>query len=290
MANLQETESETVYVKQKQYKRNNKTIAQLKILRDFKCQICGTKIKKKNGEFYIEAAHIIPKREKGCEVPKNILILCPNHHKEFDFGDRSIIHHTEKEIEFYQKQLKTTQELGDKSGISIAVGNMAIVYHKQGNYEKAMECYERAIEIAYDLNLKQYLPYHFFGEANSLYQMQQYDKAKECIKECYNAAKEIDDKEHILSSNILKEKINFKLSENPSIKLKSIQNKKNMLEAEKKEENIANLNYEIALMLHKLKKDNSEYKKKAISIFKKLYKKTPKVDYKNKIEELEKLR
>ncbi|RLD55452.1 MAG: HNH endonuclease [Bacteroidetes bacterium] len=100
LSNLKETETETVYVNQKTYKRDNKTIAQLKIIRDFKCQICETKITKKNGDFYIEAAHIKPKHKKGRETPDNILILCPNHHKEFDYGDRKIIQHSKEQIEF----------------------------------------------------------------------------------------------------------------------------------------------------------------------------------------------
>ena len=100
LLNIKETEPETVLVKQKIYKRDNKTIAQLKIIRDFKCQICGTKILKKNGDYYIEAAHIKPKHKKGPETSENILILCPNHHKEFDYGDRIIIKHTKKQIEF----------------------------------------------------------------------------------------------------------------------------------------------------------------------------------------------
>jgi len=100
LSNIKETEPETVYVNQKTYKRDNKTIAQLKIIRDFKCQICETKISKKNGDFYIEAAHIKPKHKKGRETPENILILCPNHHKEFDYGNREIIQHSKNQVEF----------------------------------------------------------------------------------------------------------------------------------------------------------------------------------------------
>ena len=68
--------------------------------RDYKCQICGTAIRKKDGGYYVEAAHIKMKSKKGPETLDNLLILCPNHHKEFDYGDREIIKHTEKEISF----------------------------------------------------------------------------------------------------------------------------------------------------------------------------------------------
>ena len=100
LRNLKPTDPEEVTINSKSFKRDNKTIALIKILRDFKCQICSTTIKKKDGTFYVEAAHIEPKHRKGRETPDNILLLCPNHHKEFDFGDRNILQHDKDKINF----------------------------------------------------------------------------------------------------------------------------------------------------------------------------------------------
>ena len=100
LRNLKPTDPEEVVVHHKTYKRDNKTIAQLKILRDFKCQICDTYILKKDGSKYIEAAHIEAKHKKGRETPDNIILVCPNHHKEFDYGERIIKKHTRDMIEF----------------------------------------------------------------------------------------------------------------------------------------------------------------------------------------------
>ena len=91
LKNVKTTDSEQVEVHGKVYKRDNKTIAQLKIVRGHKCQICGLTIKKKDGSLYIEAAHITPKKQKGTELPNNIILLCPNHHKEFDLGKKEIL-------------------------------------------------------------------------------------------------------------------------------------------------------------------------------------------------------
>ena len=91
---------ELVEIRGKQYKRDNKSIVELKILRDFKCQICGFTIFKKDNSYYIEAAHITKKRHKGPETPDNILILCPNHHKEFDLGNKEIIERTKEKMVF----------------------------------------------------------------------------------------------------------------------------------------------------------------------------------------------
>lgn len=100
LENLQETDPIEITVNHKTYKRDNKTVAQIKILRDFKCQICSTTILKKDGSKYIEAAHIKAKHRKGRETLDNILLLCPNHHKEFDYGKLEILNHNKAEIEF----------------------------------------------------------------------------------------------------------------------------------------------------------------------------------------------
>jgi 5-methylcytosine-specific restriction protein A len=100
LKNLKLTDPIDVIINSKTYKRDNRTIAQIKFLRNFKCQICTTSIMKKDGTMYIEAAHIEPKNRKGRETPDNILLLCPNHHKEFDLGDRIILSHNKEKVKF----------------------------------------------------------------------------------------------------------------------------------------------------------------------------------------------
>lgn len=99
-------EPEEVIIKHKTYKRDNKTIAQIKLVRNYQCQICKTSILKKDGKFYVEAAHIQPKSKKGCETPENIILLCPNHHKEFDFGKVEILTHDKNTLEFIMNDIK----------------------------------------------------------------------------------------------------------------------------------------------------------------------------------------
>jgi len=100
LSNVKAEDSKYVTVMQKVYKRDNDTIAKLKKLRKFRCQICGVKIPIRNGGFYIEGAHIVSKSNMGNELPGNILILCPNHHKEFDLAERVIHSRTEDHIKF----------------------------------------------------------------------------------------------------------------------------------------------------------------------------------------------
>lgn len=92
--------SEKVEINHKAYKRNNKSIALIKKLRGFKCQICEKSIQKKNGDYYVEAAHINPKKNNSSESQSNIILLCPNHHKEFDLGNTKVLNKTPEHIEF----------------------------------------------------------------------------------------------------------------------------------------------------------------------------------------------
>lgn len=97
---LNSIDSEYVNVNGKRLKRDQLAISLIKQNRGFKCQICEISIKKRNGELYVEGAHIKPKNRGGNELPQNILVLCPNHHKEFDYGNRVVIEHNEDLIKF----------------------------------------------------------------------------------------------------------------------------------------------------------------------------------------------
>ncbi len=82
------------------FTRDRSTVAKLKILREFRCQICGVRIVKRDGSYYAEGAHIKPKHSGSPETPDNIIILCPNHHKEFDLGKRVVVEHNSEYIRF----------------------------------------------------------------------------------------------------------------------------------------------------------------------------------------------
>jgi len=77
-------------------RKDTKIINAIKGAAHFKCQFpnCGHQIKKKDGSFYIEVAHIKPVCKNGQSILGNLLVLCPNHHKEFDYGNVSITEQT----------------------------------------------------------------------------------------------------------------------------------------------------------------------------------------------------
>jgi hypothetical protein len=81
-------------------RKDTRMIKAIKEAAKYKCQFpgCGHQIRKKDGSFYIEVAHISPVKENGKSILGNLVVLCPNHHKEFDYGDRTITNQTENEL------------------------------------------------------------------------------------------------------------------------------------------------------------------------------------------------
>ncbi|WP_083804184.1 HNH endonuclease [Oceanithermus profundus] len=68
-------------------KRDTAIIARLKSLYEYQCQICGLRIRLQD-RYYCEAHHLRPLGEphSGPDIEDNIIIVCPNHHVQLDYG------------------------------------------------------------------------------------------------------------------------------------------------------------------------------------------------------------
>jgi len=74
-------------------RRDTQIVRLLKSIAGYRCQFpnCGVGISKKDGSLYVEVAHITPIASGGTSTLGNLLVLCPNHHKEFDLGELTIV-------------------------------------------------------------------------------------------------------------------------------------------------------------------------------------------------------
>ena len=79
-------------------RKDSKIVELCKKVYENKCQFpdCNSQVLTKNGNNYVEVAHIKPVKKGGQSVIGNLVVLCPNHHKEFDFGDLKILKQSEK--------------------------------------------------------------------------------------------------------------------------------------------------------------------------------------------------
>ena len=68
--------------------RDTKLAEMAKELYDYRCQLCGDRRESRDGSAYAEAHHVKPLGEPHCgpDTAANLLVLCPNHHADFDYG------------------------------------------------------------------------------------------------------------------------------------------------------------------------------------------------------------
>lgn len=99
--------------------RNRKLVNELKNIHEFRCQICGQRISKGSEpiEFYCEVHHLKTLSENSDEnldVIGNLIVVCPNHHIEFQYNaiaidpedEETIIHIMGDENPYHGESLK----------------------------------------------------------------------------------------------------------------------------------------------------------------------------------------
>ena len=89
---LDQEESDAVVerrtVERREQKRDRRKAVRLKRRYKNSCQFCETRLQVGDGRFYSEAAHIrgLGEPHNGPDTMANMLVLCPNHHLQFDRG------------------------------------------------------------------------------------------------------------------------------------------------------------------------------------------------------------
>lgn len=68
--------------------RNTPMVRALKERYGHACQVCGETRRRRPGEGYAEGHHVRPlgRPHDGPDAESNLLVLCPNHHADFDYG------------------------------------------------------------------------------------------------------------------------------------------------------------------------------------------------------------
>nr|WP_315476241.1 HNH endonuclease [uncultured Undibacterium sp.] len=68
--------------------RDTPLARKIKRLHKNKCQLCSTAVMLASGETYAEAHHIMPlgRPHNGPDIAENIIVVCPNHHVQLDYG------------------------------------------------------------------------------------------------------------------------------------------------------------------------------------------------------------
>lgn len=102
--------------------RDQSTVTELKSLYDDRCQLCGARLASGDGTGYSEVHHVRPlgTPHTGPDDHHNMLVLCPNHHADFDNGvlrvdptDLSIEHPYDSDVDGEHLTVKPEHELSE---------------------------------------------------------------------------------------------------------------------------------------------------------------------------------
>ncbi len=116
--------------------RDTTITRELKLIYKNKCQICGKTVILYNRN-YSEAHHIKPlgNPHNGADTVENILILCPNHHVEFDYGAIAIDPITMSLIHFDKNNEIHGRPLFLKPGH--VINKACLKYHLENIFKRA---------------------------------------------------------------------------------------------------------------------------------------------------------
>jgi len=131
--------------------RDTKITTELKQKYEHRCQICGERITIFDGKqikYYCEAHHLKPLAQihDGPDIKENIIILCPNHHVEFDYGviaidpnDSQTIVHKDKNNQYNERKIESKHTIAAeflKYHFDLFIGKIKDVNEKMSDYLK----------------------------------------------------------------------------------------------------------------------------------------------------------
>jgi predicted HNH restriction endonuclease len=110
--------------------RERDIVRQLKRLYNDTCMICGDRRLQAPDEGYSQVHHLMPLGEPhdGPDIPENVIVVCPNHHEDFEHGMLTIDPQT-LEIEHNYEDYISGQRLQTKGDHEIGAEYLA--YHNQ---------------------------------------------------------------------------------------------------------------------------------------------------------------
>ena len=106
-----------------------------------------------------------------------------------------------KAIECYKKSLQISTEIGDRSGMATNNGNLGNVYLKLGEYQKAIEYFDKGLEISAEIGDRSGIASKNGSLGNAYYKLGEFEKAIEYYEIGLGISTKIGDQSAIASYN-----------------------------------------------------------------------------------------
>ncbi|CAH3142350.1 unnamed protein product, partial [Porites evermanni] len=99
-----------------------------------------------------------------------------------------------KAIEYHQRHLKISKEVGDRAGEGKAYGNLGIAYHSLGDFQKAIEYHERHLKISKEVGDRAGEGKAYGNLGNAYHSLGDFQKAIEYHERDLKISKEVGDR------------------------------------------------------------------------------------------------
>jgi serine/threonine protein kinase/tetratricopeptide (TPR) repeat protein len=187
----------------------------------------------------------------------------------------------------YEEDLKISEQACNKAGISIAAGNIGSVYKETNDLEKALAWYDRAIAIGRELQMKFYLADYCVNRAEILLSLDRVEEARVSHQEGISAAESVRRKEYVFKARVLEAGIEYASALGAQ---REVLARLEVLLAQSADpEEQADLHYaawQMPVLGPAGTARREEHRRKALTLYRKLYEKTPKIEFRNRIEAL----
>jgi len=195
---------------------------------------------------------------------------------------------------YTKKFLKTIQQTGEKERQSIGWGNLGCVYKATRSYTRSENCFKKAIELGEALECNYFLCSFYYYLADQYYLQKKYVKAQNMAAKACKLAVDVERKGIAFAAGLLLTKTAYRLSyDKVSACRVLVADLSGRLKAERKTEYKAEIYYSLFTVLAEQSDLDSpeelfksECRSQAVTLFKKLYKKSSNIDCLNKAEEL----
>lgn len=222
----------------------------------------------------------------------------------------------QKAMESYKRTMDISEQLGDRRSVNIALGNIGILHMYMGEYDEALQCYQRKLDIAKDMGANENICYGIINIGELYLITKKYEKglevienamdlieeldvifilsqayllraglnfglgnfqeAEKCNEEALKISQEAGRNDMVHNSQILKSKLIARTDKEEAAKFL-----KGLLEGNDDETEIADIEFQLWKVT-----GEEEHRMEALALFPKLYEKTPKIEFKEKIDEL----
>ncbi|MFC1850739.1 tetratricopeptide repeat protein [candidate division CSSED10-310 bacterium] len=184
----------------------------------------------------------------------------------------------QKALEYFYQRLQLCEQLGDKAGVAVTLGNLADAYYYLTDYSKALGYIDRSLNLSKQLGMLNEFTEFLFIKAKTLYELNRFEETETVIRTGFSQTEKLKKQQLLFKWRILSCKCAYVAEKKKSDFCDLAQ----LLNESTDKKLLADIHYELFIM-------NGQWTPHGIAarnLYMELYSITPRLEWKNKVKEL----